>query len=388
MLNLQSLKVNIFNTGIEGMVLSLSMFETIKGNIRGSMTILDNVNFMDTFLGTTHAPASIEFGYQGRLWKNDFYVDGIEKMEITKSGKQYTIHFLSYNTINEQFKIINEVYEGRGDQIIRKIFREACGSVTDAPLVTDTKTITKGKYIVPNISAHRAISNVLNSSYDDNKSGLFLYQRVCEQGATRLTSLHDMDTNYFVQRDLIGVSYTETVFKLRAAVAGALGDDDGIDPSSQIGTTPGFVMDEYNMNFTEKALSGNYGYKVKNYQLDETNEEDFKPAEIDQRPVTAFPLSKNLYDDNAKSVFSTRCEPEAYFAFNQKRRVYNQRMTAPNVVAVPGLGCGYAIEVESGGSNLSSTKTDTTYIVSTITHKFLMNDGKHQYSQDIGLIRE
>ena len=85
------------------MVLSLSMFETIKGNIRGSMTILDNVNFMDTFLGTTHAPASIEFGYQGRLWKNDFYVDDIEKMEITKSGKQYTIHFLSYNTINEQF---------------------------------------------------------------------------------------------------------------------------------------------------------------------------------------------------------------------------------------------------------------------------------------------
>ena len=69
MLNLQSLKVNIFNTGIEGMVLSLSMFETIKGNIRGSMTILDNINFMDTFLGTTHAPASIEFGYQGRLWK-------------------------------------------------------------------------------------------------------------------------------------------------------------------------------------------------------------------------------------------------------------------------------------------------------------------------------
>ena len=51
MLNLQSLKVNIFNTGIEGMVLSLSMFETIKGNIRGSMTILDNINFMDTFLG-------------------------------------------------------------------------------------------------------------------------------------------------------------------------------------------------------------------------------------------------------------------------------------------------------------------------------------------------
>ena len=197
MLNLQSLKVNIFNTSVEQMVLSMSMFETIKGNIRGSMTILDNINFMDVFLGTTHAPIEIEFGYQGRLWKNNFYGDGIEKMEIKKSGKQYTIHFLAYNTMTEQTTIINDVYEGRGDQIIHTLFREACTSVDNSPFIKDSKSITKGKYIVPNISAHKAISNVLNSSYDDNKSGLFLYQRVCEQGITRLTSLYDMTINKF-----------------------------------------------------------------------------------------------------------------------------------------------------------------------------------------------
>ena len=41
MLNLQSLKVKVFQTDIADMVLSLSMFETIKGNVRGAMTVLD-----------------------------------------------------------------------------------------------------------------------------------------------------------------------------------------------------------------------------------------------------------------------------------------------------------------------------------------------------------
>ena len=165
-------------------------------------------------------------------------------------------------------------------------------------------------------------------------------------------------------------------------------DDDGIDPDSQIGTTAGFLLDEYNMNFTAKTSQGNYGHRIQNINFDETTTEDFKPAERTHIPATAFPLSSTLYDDNVKSVFSTSCEPEAYVASNQKRRVFNQRMTAANVVAVPGLGCGYSIEIESGGSDLSRTKTDTSYIVANINHKFIMHDGEHQYSQDIGLIRE
>ncbi len=390
MLNLQSLKVEIFNTDIAPMVLSLTMFETIRGNIRGSMTILDNINFMDTFIGTTHSPIKIQWGYKGFLWINYFYSDGLEKMEITKTGKQYTIHFIAYTTMNEQFKIINSVYSGRSDQIIENIFREACGTYKEAPLRIDSKAITKGKYIVPNIKAHNAISNVVNSSYDTNKSGMFFYQRVCEGGITRLTSLHDMDQNYFYQVDLIGTSTVKNVYKLKATVAGADTDSDGIDPNSQIGTASGFILDEFNLNFTTKIAQGNYGNKVQNIKFDETTVEKFKYSELksSQVPITSFPLSSALYDDNVKSIFSTSCEPEAYAAGNQKRRVFNQRMTAANVIAVPGLGCGYSIEVESGGSNISKTKTDTGYIIANINHKFTMHDGDHQYSQDIGLIRE
>jgi len=388
MLNLQSLKVEIFNTDIAPMVLSLTMFETIKGNLRGSMTILDNINFMDKFIGTTHAPIKIQWGYKGNLWTNFFYGDGLEKMEITKTGKQYNYHFIAYTTMSKQLKIINGVFSGRGDQIIKNIFRETCGTYKQAPLRIDSKSITKGKYIVPNIKAHNAISNVVNSSYDDNKSGMFFYQRVCEGGLTRLTSLHDMDNNYFYQISLLGTNTIKTVYKLRAAVTGASEDDDGINPDSQIGTTPGFVLDEYNMNFTTKMSQGNYGHRIQNIHFDETTTEKFKPAERTDIPATVFPLSSALYDDNVKSIFSTSCEPEAYAVGNQKRRAFHQRMSASNVVAVPGLGCGYSIEIESGRSNLNQTKTDTGYIVANINHKFIMHDGEHQYSQDIELIRE
>jgi hypothetical protein len=384
MLNLQSLKVKVFKTDIAPLVLSLTMYETIKGNVRGSMTVLDNINFMDTFLGTTHAPLRIEFGYQGYFYQNNFYIDGVESMVIKKSGKQYTIHFIANTTFHNQIVRINEAYSGRGDQIIKSIFVEAC----DGPFIKDSKSITKGRYIVPGITAHEAISHVVNTCYDENSSGMLLYQRVCEEGVTRLTSLHDMENNYFYERSLIGTVTYSTVYKLRATVAGALGDDDGIDPNQQIGTTPGFVLDEYNMNFVQKLGMGAYGNKIKNFKIDETKEEEFAPAEKTHIPKTYIPLSKKLYDNGESSVFSTWCTPEANFAINQKFRAYNQRMTAPNVVAVPGLGCGYSINVESGGSNLSKTKTDTGYIVSTINHKFTMHDGDHQYAQDIGLMRE
>ena len=64
MLNLQSLKVTVQNSDIAPMVLSLTMFETIKGNVRGSMSVQDHVNFMDTFISSSaHAPIQIQWQY-------------------------------------------------------------------------------------------------------------------------------------------------------------------------------------------------------------------------------------------------------------------------------------------------------------------------------------
>ena len=388
MINLQNLKVTIQRSDIAPMVLSLTMFETIKGNVRGSMTVQDNVNFMDTFIATTHAPIEIQWQYQGQFWINKFYGDGITGMEINKLGKKYNIHFLSYTTLNGQLKKINDTYSGTSDQIIANIFRETNESRKDAPFYRDTKAITKGRYIVPNIKAHLALNNVVNSSYDENKSPLLLYQRLCDEGITRLTSLYDMNENEFGLYQLIGTATYKKTFKLKATIAGSDEESDGIEARTQIGTVSKFIMDEFNTNFTSKIGQGFYGSKIQNVSLDETSTKNFPPAELTEISTTAFKLQNYLYDNDVKSIFSTMCEPDSYIAYNQKRRVFNHRMSAMDTVAVPGLGVGYSIETDSGGSNISYSKTDTKYIIATIQHRFTMNDGEFQYAQDIGLIRD
>jgi hypothetical protein len=71
-----------------------------------------------------------------------------------------------------------------------------------------------------------------------------------------------------------------------------------------------------------------------------------------------------------------------------KYRLFNTILMAADVVAVPGLGCGMTVNVEQGSGQISSTKTDGYYIVSDINHTYIMEDGKMQYSQNIGLVRE
>jgi hypothetical protein len=393
MLNLQTLKVHIHKQDIASIVLSLTMFETIKGNLRGSMVVQDNINFMDTFMvSSQQAPIRIEWQYQSYLFINNFYSDGIEKMEISKLGKKYTIHFLTYTTMNNQLNYINESFSGRGDEIIHQIFREAnplpFGSKTEGRFYKDSTSITEGTYIAPNIKVAKALNTVVNSCYDINKSPLLLYQRLSDEGATRLTSLHRMSINEFSLYNLIGTMTQRTTFKLKAALAGANEESDGINSELEIGTVSEFVMEEFNKNFISKISQGFYGNKVQQISIDKTQTKNMPPAELTSIPSTTYKLQDNLYENDAKSIFSTSCEPESYTAQSQKRRIFNMRMSAMNTVAIPGLSCGYCIETDSGGSNLSKSKTDTKYIILSVQHRFQLHDGEFQYAQDIQLIRD
>ena len=392
MLNLQSLKVFVQNSDIAPMVLSLTMYETIQGNLRGIMVVQDHMNFMDTFLPSANqAPVKIQWQYQGYLWTNHFYADGIENMEMSKMGKKYTIQFLSYTTMNSNLKNINATFSGRGDQIIYDIFRELNPLTEDSTqernFYFDSTSITKGRYVVPNIKGVEALNNVINSCYDINKSPLLLYQRLCDEGGTRLTSLYDMDKNVFGMYESDDFN-KKSNFVLKAALAGADENSDGIDPSLEIGTVSSFMMSEFNTNFISKISSGIYGSKIQQISLDKTTSEEILPAELTEIPTTAYKLQDNLYDSDTKSIFSTSAESDSHAAHNQKRRLFNMRMQAIGVTAVPGLSCGYSIETDSGGSDINQSKTDTRYIVESIQHKFAMNDGEFSYLQDIELIRD
>ena len=388
MLNLQDLKVHIFNTDIAAMVLSMTMYETIKGSVRASMTIKDGVNFMDTFITKYQAPLRIEWQYMSYLWTNHFYTNGIERVELDKDSKQYTIHFISYTTVNESTIRINETFSGRGDQIISDIFKQANGNFSAAPLRIESKCENKGRYVVPNITARTALNNVLNASFDTEKTPMCLYQRVCDEGGTRLASLDFMDNNKFYRVEYSGINEYHDTFELRAANAGASNDSDGLNSMETVGTVAKFTIEEHHKDFISKLGSGYYGHKVQHIQLDKTATEDFPPQEATEIPLTVHKLPEKMYDNNVVSIFGLACTPEGIAINNIKKKVFNTRIKAEDVIAIPGLGCGFCIKIASGESNLNYSKMDSNYIISDIHHKFNMNDGEFTYLQDIGLIRD
>ena len=276
MIHLSDLELNVFKTNIAGMVMNLTMVESIKGNIKGSFVVKDNINFYDNFIGTTQAPITITFNYIGLICTNQFYIDGITNMKITKMGKTYTVNFISYLSAAMQLTNINEVFTGTSDNIINLLFRKSMGDEGKSKtfqLDIDTKAITKGKYVVPNIKAYEAISNVLNSAYDINGSCFCLYQRVYDQGFTRLTSLYDMSENYFI------TDKNET-YKLTQRLAGADGESDGLSSLDMIGTAASFELNDYHTNFIDKQAAGLYGVKVQQVKLDETAVKNFEKNEL------------------------------------------------------------------------------------------------------------
>ena len=60
------------------------------------------------------------------------------------------------------------------------------GGFKDAPFRLDSKSITKGRYIVPNISALEAINNVMSAAVDEQKTGFYLFQRIFDRGTDQL----------------------------------------------------------------------------------------------------------------------------------------------------------------------------------------------------------
>ena len=375
-MKLQSLSISINGLDISSMVLHVTIFETIKGMMKGNLIVQDNINFYDTFISETMVPIIITSKYLEVTNTNHVYANGVTNMTIGKLGKQYTIHFIAYTTVNMKLAKINKVYSGTSSGIISKLFLEACGE--NHPLAVDTISDTKGRYIVPNISAQAAIKNVVNTAYDTENSGFCLYQRVADQGVTRLSTLNYMSKNYFY-------SAPKTRFVIKNTLVAL---DDGLSTLNTIGTSSQFVLEEYQNNFTDKLAAGHWGKKISHIELDKTNVKKTPPIELTELGLTTFKLSENLYEDNVKSLFSTSKDASNIAAINQKSRVFNQSLRVSNMVAIPYIGVGFCIEVNQGGSNISKSKADTNYIVANINHKFKMDDGSFEYLQDIGLIRE
>jgi hypothetical protein len=81
-------------------------------------------------------------------------------------------------------------------------------------------------------------------------------------------------------------------------------------------------------------------------------------------------------------------DPSDIAAINQKKRIHNTALSVSNMSPIPYIGCGNAIRVKQGGSNISRTIADGPYIISNINHMFQTEDNGINYTQNMSLIRE
>ena len=376
MFNIDNFEVYIDNTDISAMVTSMSLYESIHGNIRGTIHIEDKLNFFELFFrGIAQTSVRIHYSYMEVPLEIWFYADGVTDQVINKQGKSYNVQLVSMNNLNEATARICNSYSGTSNDILAAIWTETHG--VDNVLIMDSECTSKGKYIVPNIPAWSAIKNVVNTAHDKNNTGMFLYQRLVDQGVTRFTSLYDMKHNKFlnIHYDNFQIHSSEIDMATSTAVSGT------------IGSTMNFSMPEYNIDFIKKLSGGMWGQKITEISLDETENKVHSPMEYTDVEIMKFKLSNNLYD-TAISLFSPETAVSEEIINNMKYRLFNMTLMASNVVAIPGVGCGMIISVDSGGGLINISKADGNYLIANINHQYIMEDGEMKYSQNIGLVRE
>ena len=373
MFSISDFKVEIETTDISAMVTSMNLYESIHGNLRGQLHVEDKLNFFDTFFTKGMTAVKISYMYFGQQTTIDLYADGVTDQVITKTGKQYNITLSSLLNLNAAVTRICNSYSGTSNDILSNVWKETHG---DQILVLDSDTTSNGKYVVPNISSHACMRNIVNISYDVNNTAMFLYQRLADEGATRFTSIHDMVNNSFTPGDEEFVIRNEEITL-----------DTALGVNATIGTATRFNLKDYNKDFIKKISGGMWGQKITEIALDETTNVVHPIIEHTDIEKTKFKLSKNLYNTEV-SLFTPESSVTQEGIMNMKYRLFNTNLHVDGAVAIPNLGCGMTIIVDQGGNTISATKTDGPYLVANINHMYNMNDGDMSYSQNLGLVRE
>lgn len=376
MFNIDNFTVYIDNTDISAMVTSMTLYESIHGNLKGTMHIDDKLNIFELFFrGVALTSVRISYTYFEVPTDIILYADGVIDQIINKQGKTYNVNLISVNNMNEAVERICGVYSGTSNEILGQLWAQTHG--VKNILALDSECSSKGKYVVPNISAKEAMLNVVNSSYDKHYTGMFLYQRLVDNGVSRFTSIHDMVHNKFLS------AYYEN-FRIHSEEI-IMNETTGV--SSTIGSTSNFKLTDYNNNFISKLSGGMWGQKITEIDISETTDKVLPIKEKTDIEITKLKLNPNLYETES-SLFSPESLITEEIISNMKYRLFNTTLLATNVVAVPGIGCGMITEVAQGEGQISNTKTDGTYLIANINHRFIMEDGEMEYSQNIGLVRE
>ena len=375
MLKLDDIKIEVRQMDISGFVRGLTIYESIFGMLQGQINVQDSTNFFDNFIGTELAGVDISFSYLNQDFACSFWMDGISDMKMEPEKKNYNIHLKSVHVPNFA-NTVNSTYNGTSDEIISKIFADV--SPDDNTLAVDSRAMTSGRYVAPNIPAKDCFITLVANAYGVDQSGIFMYERFSDTNTVRITSLYDMIDNVFVDGSGAPVIVKQGVM-----------DSKNLNPLSVLGTADSFEMREYSMNLIQKLEDGIYGEAINVINLDETKKTENITKEATSVPKTKFKLSDKLYDNDIKSVLANRGDVASGTIINSTIRVFNTAMDVNDMTALPGLGCGMAVECVIGSNEEQGThRHNGKWLVKHIQHNLTQSNGEYSYYQNLGLVRE
>ena len=116
---------------IKDLLLELNVYESIhSSNLYGNITIQDSANHVQNMpiighedieftVQTDEDTRKLDFTtFRGRIYKVNNMVRTEERQQV------YTMHFCSKETMTNQRARVKSAYEGSGDEIVSKIFRD------------------------------------------------------------------------------------------------------------------------------------------------------------------------------------------------------------------------------------------------------------------------
>jgi hypothetical protein len=368
-MTITDLDVSITSRGsqfsITDLVEDIVITESLFGDLTGKLEITDGLGMLDMGIDD-NTLLSISFRYRSTKVAQVFYVDGVNNVDVSTSSvyKKYSIKLRSTNEVNNSTELLSRSFEGLSTDIVKSIHEDFFNN----SLVVLDKSITKGKYISPNISPKTAISTILSRAYNKDISPFFIFQRLASP-STFLTSLSHIEKQ----------SYQYTIGD-RVTRSGE------IQPNKLIGVPSHMIIHSSDDNLIQKISSGMYGRSVKSVDLSSSSHSTATTGAFANANSAISVKRLDLYGSENEPLFkdddTNLCSMQSTM-----NALFNTSITAYGCEAIPSVGVGNKIKVDVSQNKYNksgySSRYSGAYLVSRITHKITDLD----YTQNIDLIR-
>ena len=189
--NILSHNNSVYN--ITERVSSFTVFESIfESSLTGAITIVDNIDMISTIPIVGQEIISVSYKFKNKDVDLAFRVSEIHDIKnINDNSGIYSLKLVSDKKFLSAINLFSRSYRGKNTEIIAKIHEDFFGE--EVEVISNGGTSHRIAY--PYTKPYAAIELILNNTYGEDKTPLFLYETV--NGAkVKLQSYGDMLSRY------------------------------------------------------------------------------------------------------------------------------------------------------------------------------------------------